>query len=138
MRRISTLSTRELVSIAFSSISGPGYPLSFDFEKIITKNKKKIAELLHVKLKNYFCTVLCIHKTFYNYQILTPNQSLSMKRKVNFLAWVNDVSAGALLSGSTMMAQKSFRGKVTDAADGLPLPSVTIIVREPQQALLPG
>ncbi|MEZ4997603.1 MAG: SusC/RagA family TonB-linked outer membrane protein [Bacteroidales bacterium] len=52
-----------------------------------------------------------------------------MKRKVTFLPGLMMFLLVALLSGSTMMAQKSIRGKVTDAADGLPLPSVTIIVR---------
>ncbi|MCU0457837.1 MAG: SusC/RagA family TonB-linked outer membrane protein [Bacteroidales bacterium] len=52
-----------------------------------------------------------------------------MKRKVTFLPGLMMFLLAVLLSGSTMMAQKSIRGTVTDAGDGLPLPSVTIIVR---------
>ncbi len=52
-----------------------------------------------------------------------------MKRKVSFLSGMMMFLLVLLLSGSTVMAQKSIRGKVTDAADGLPLPSVTVIVR---------
>jgi len=34
-----------------------------------------------------------------------------------------------LVTGSAIMAQKTIRGTVTDAADGLPLPAVSVIVR---------
>jgi hypothetical protein len=34
-----------------------------------------------------------------------------------------------MLSGSVMMARKTIRGTVTDAADGLPLHAVSIIVK---------
>lgn len=52
-----------------------------------------------------------------------------MKRNVTFLPGLMMFLLAIMLGGSTMMAQKSIRGTVTDATDGLPLPSVTIIVR---------
>jgi TonB-linked SusC/RagA family outer membrane protein len=52
-----------------------------------------------------------------------------MKRKVSFLSGLMMLLFTLFLSSSAVMAQKSIRGKVTDAADGLPLPSVTVIVK---------
>lgn len=52
-----------------------------------------------------------------------------MKRKETFLPGLMMFLLVVLLSGSTITAQKSIRGTVTDAGDGLPLPSVTIIAR---------
>jgi TonB-linked SusC/RagA family outer membrane protein len=52
-----------------------------------------------------------------------------MKRKVSFLPGMMVMMLLLMLSSSTLIAQKTIRGKVTDAADGLPLPSVTIIAR---------
>jgi TonB-dependent SusC/RagA subfamily outer membrane receptor len=52
-----------------------------------------------------------------------------MKGKISFLPGLLMFLLVIMLGGSTLMAQKSIRGKVTDATDGLPLPSVTIIVK---------
>ena len=51
-----------------------------------------------------------------------------MKRQVSF--WPGMLLLlSLLLSSSVMMAQRTIKGTVTDAADGLPLPAVSVIVR---------
>jgi hypothetical protein len=52
-----------------------------------------------------------------------------MKRQVNFWPKVIMLLLSVMLSGSVIMARKAIRRMVTDAADVLPLPAVSIIVK---------
>src|SRR5690606_30983721 len=53
----------------------------------------------------------------------------SMKRKVSFWPGMMLLMLSMLLISSTVIAQRTVRGTVTDAADGLPLPAVSVVVR---------
>ena len=66
------------------------------------------------------------HLSFFNNNSKTNS---SMKRKVSFFPGLMMLLLALLLSSSSLMAQKTIRGTVTDAADGLPLPAVSVIVR---------
>lgn len=50
-------------------------------------------------------------------------------KNVNFFCRMMMLLLAVLLSGGFLMAQKTIRGTVTDATDGLPMPAVTVIVK---------
>lgn len=52
-----------------------------------------------------------------------------MKRKVNFFPGLMMLLLAMLLGGSSLMAQKTIRGTVTDGANGQPLPAVSVVVQ---------
>ena len=52
-----------------------------------------------------------------------------MKRKVSFWPGMIMMLLSLLLNSSVVIAQRTIRGTVTDAADGLPLPAVSVVVR---------
>ena len=52
-----------------------------------------------------------------------------MKRKVSFFPGLMMLLLAALLSGSSLMAQKTIRGTVMDGTTGQPLPAVSVVVQ---------
>lgn len=52
-----------------------------------------------------------------------------MKKEVTFWPRILMLLITMLVTGSAILAQKTIRGTVTDAADGLPLPAVSVVVR---------
>ena len=52
-----------------------------------------------------------------------------MKRKVSFWPGMIMMLLSLLLNSSVVIARRTIRGTVTDAADGLPLPAVSVVVR---------